>query len=105
MDVIRKVKPHLVIADLGLKGTNGIELTKMIVAEFPHIPAMILSMHAESIYAVRSLRAGASGYVTKHEALGSALDAVREVRDGRTHLSPKTASQVISKAVVTRIAP
>ncbi|HEY8835426.1 MAG TPA: response regulator transcription factor, partial [Chthoniobacterales bacterium] len=51
MEVIRKTKPHLVIADLGLKGTNGIELTKMIVAEFPHIPVLILSMHDESLYA------------------------------------------------------
>ena len=105
MDVIRKVKPHLVIADLGLKGTNGIELTKMILAEFPTLPVLILSMHDESLYAVRSLRAGARGYVTKQEALGSVLEAVREVMDGRTYLSPKMASQVISKVVVNRVAP
>jgi DNA-binding NarL/FixJ family response regulator len=105
MEVIRKVKPHLVIADLGLKGTNGIEFTKMIVAEFPHIPVLILSMHDESLYAVRSLRAGARGYVTKQEALGSVLEAVREVMDGHTYLSPKMASQVISKVVVNRVAP
>ena len=105
MDVIRKVKPHLVIADLGLKGTNGIELTKMILAEFPRIPVLILSMHDESLYAVRSLRAGARGYVTKQEALGSVLEAVREVMDGHTYLSPKMASQVISKVVVNRVAP
>ena len=105
MDVIRKVKPNLVIADLGLKGTNGIELTKMIVAEFPRIPVMILSMHDESLYAVRSLRAGARGYVTKQEALGSVLEAVRGVMDGNTYLSPKMASQVISKVVVNRVAP
>jgi DNA-binding NarL/FixJ family response regulator len=105
MDVIRKVKPHLVIVDLGLKGTNGIELTKMIVAEFPKIPVLVLSMHDESLYAVRALRAGARGYVTKQEALGSVLEAVREVMDGHTYLSPKMASQVISKVVVNRIAP
>lgn len=105
MDVIRKVKPHLVIADLGLKGTNGIELTKMIVAEFPRLPVLILSMHDESLYAVRSLRAGARGYVTKEEALGSVLEAVREVMNGHTYLSPKMASQVISKVVVNRVAP
>jgi DNA-binding NarL/FixJ family response regulator len=105
MDVIRKVKPHLVIADLGLKGTNGIELTKMILAEFATMPILILSMHDESLYAVRSLRAGARGYVTKEEALGSVLEAVREVMDGRTYLSPKMASQVISKVVVNRVAP
>ena len=73
MDVIRKMKPHLVIADLGLKGPNGIELTKSIVAEFPRI--------------------------------GSVLEAVREVMDGHTYLSPKMASQVISKVVVNRVAP
>src|SRR5215210_4663288 len=105
IDVIRKVKPHLVIADLGLKGTNGIELTKMILAEFPTLPVMILSMHEESLYAVRSLRAGARAYVTKEEALGSVLEAVREVIDGHTYLSPKMASQVISKVVVNRVAP
>jgi DNA-binding NarL/FixJ family response regulator len=105
MDVIRKAKPNLVIADLGLKGTNGIELTKMIIAEFPTLPVLILSMHDESLYAVRSLRAGARGYVTKQEALGSVLEAVREVMDGRTYLSPKMASQVISKVVVNRVAP
>ena len=105
MDVIRQVKPHLVIADLGLKGTNGIELTKMILAELPQLPVLILSMHDESLYAVRSLRAGARGYVTKQEALGSVLEAVREVMDGRTYLSPKMASQVITKVVVNRVAP
>ena len=105
MDVIRQVKPHLVIADLGLKGTNGIEFTKMVVAEFPRLPVLILSMHDESLYAVRSLRAGARGYVTKQEALGSVLEAVREVMDGHTYLSPKMASQVISKVVVNRVAP
>lgn len=105
LDVIRKVKPHLVIADLGLKGPNGIELTKSIVAEFPRLPVLILSMHDESLYAVRSLRAGAQGYVTKQEALGSVLEAVRHVMDGQTYLSPKMASQVISKVVVNRVAP
>jgi len=105
MDVIRKAKPHLIIADLGLKGTNGIELTKMIVAEFPRMPVVVLSMHDESLYAVRSLRAGARGYVTKQEALGSVLEAVREVMEGHTYLSPKMASQVISKVVVNRVAP
>jgi DNA-binding NarL/FixJ family response regulator len=105
VDVVRKAKPHLVIADLGLKGPNGIELTKSIVAEFPRMPVLILSMHDESLYAVRSLRAGARGYVTKQEALGSVLEAVRHVMEGQTYLSPKMASQVISKVVVNRLAP
>jgi len=105
MDVVRKVKPHLVITDLGLKGPNGIELTKSVVAEFPKMPVLILSMHDEPSYAVRSLRAGARGYVTKQEALGSVLEAVREVIYGHTYLSPKMASEVISRVVINRVAP
>lgn len=105
MDVVRKVKPHLVITDLGLQGPNGIELTKSVVAEFPKMPVLILSRHDEPFYAVRSLRAGARGYVTKQEALGSVLEAVREVIDGHTYLSPKMASEVISKVVINRVAP
>ncbi|PYJ11885.1 MAG: DNA-binding response regulator [Verrucomicrobia bacterium] len=103
LEVIRKSKPHLVIADLGLQGPNGIELTKSIVVEFPRLPVLILSMHDESLYAVRSLRAGARGYVTKQEALGSVIEAVRQVMDGQTYLSPKMASQVISKMLINPV--
>ena len=105
MTLIRKLKPHLVIADLGLKGPNGLELTKSIRAEFPRMPVLILSMHDEPTYAVRSLRAGANGYVTKQEALGSVLVAVRELIDGRTYLSPGMASEVITNVVMSKAAP
>jgi DNA-binding NarL/FixJ family response regulator len=105
MTLIRKLKPHLVIADLGLKGPNGLELTKSIRAEFPRMPVLILSMHDEPTYAVRSLRAGANGYVTKQEALGSVLIAVRELIDGRTYLSPGMASEVITNVVMSKAAP
>ena len=105
MTLIRKLKPHLVIADLGLKGPNGLELTKSIRAEFPRMPVLILSMHDEPTYAVRSLRAGANGYVTKQEALGSVLVAVRELIDGRTYLSPSMASEVITNVVMSKAAP
>jgi len=102
LSVVRKLKPDLVIVDLGLKGPSGIELTKSLRAEFPKLPVLILSMHDEPTYAVRSLRAGANGYVTKEEALGSVLIALREVIDGRTYLSPAMASEVISSIVVSK---
>jgi len=79
LTLIRKLHPDLVIADVGLKGPSGLELTKSIRAEFPKMPVLILSMHDEPTYAVRSLRAGANGYVTKQDALASVLIAVREV--------------------------
>jgi len=105
LSVVRKLKPDLVIVDLGLKGPSGIELTKSLRAEFPKLPVLILSMHDEPTYAVRSLRAGANGYVTKEEALGSVLIALREVIDGRTYLSPAMASEVISNIVVSKAEP
>lgn len=105
LGVVRKLKPDLVIVDLGLKGPNGIELTKSLRAEFPKMPVLILSMHDEPTYAVRSLRAGANGYVTKQDALGSVLVAMREVIDGRVYLSPSMASEVISNVVLSKREP
>ena len=105
LTVVRKVKPHLVTVDLGLKGPSGLELTKSLRAEFPKVPVLVISMHDEPTYAVRSLRAGANGYVTKQDALGSVLVAVREVIDGRVYLSPSMASEVISNVVFSNRSP
>src|SRR5436190_12750233 len=63
LEVIRKSKPHLVIADLVLQGPNGIELTKSIVVEYQLLPVLILYMHDESLYAIRSLWSGSHWYV------------------------------------------
>ena len=57
-----------VIADIALKGQDGIELIKMIRAQYPDLPILVLSMHDELIYAERSFFAGANGYIMKHEA-------------------------------------
>ena len=96
LSLVRNLKPSLVIADIGLKGPGGIELTKSLRFEFPNMPVLVLSMHDEPSYALRSLRAGANGYVTKQDALVSVLTAVREVMDGRVYLSPSMASHVLS---------
>jgi DNA-binding NarL/FixJ family response regulator len=97
MDVIRKLQPDLVIVDLSLPGANGIELIKNIRAEYPKLPVLVLSMHDESLYALRALRAGADGYVMKHEAMANVVQAVHEVFNGRPYLSPAMAAQVITK--------
>src|SRR5438132_3067476 len=97
MDVIRKLSPELAIVDLSLPGANGIELIKNIRAEFPKLPILVLSMHDESLYAVRALRAGADGYVMKHEAMANVIQAIREVFNGRPYLSPAMAAQVITQ--------
>src|SRR5437868_5074702 len=97
MEVIRKLHPELAIVDLSLPGANGIELIKNIRAEFPKVPILVLSMHDESLYALRALRAGAEGYVMKHEAMANVIQAIHEVFNGRPYLSPAMAAQVITK--------
>jgi len=97
MEVIRKLNPDLAIVDLSLPGANGIELIKNIRAEFSRLPVLVLSMHDESLYALRALRAGAEGYVMKHEAMANVIHAIHEVFNGRPYLSPAMAAQVITK--------
>src|SRR5258705_7532595 len=97
MEVIRKLNPDLAIVDLSLPGANGIELIKNIRAEFSRLPVLVLSMHDESLYALRAIRAGADGYVMKHEAMQNVVQAIHEVCNGRPYLSPAIAAQVITK--------
>src|SRR6267143_1849968 len=97
MAVIRKLSPDMAIVDLSLPGANGIELIKNIRAEFPNLPILVLSMHDESLYGLRALRAGANGYVMKHEAMANVVQAIHEVFSGRPYLSPAMAAQVITK--------
>src|SRR5436305_15041000 len=96
MDVIRKLDPDLAIVDVSLPGANGIELIKNIRAEFPKLPILALSTHDESLYALRALRAGAEGYVTKHEAMANVIQASHEACNGRPYLSPATAAQEVT---------
>ena len=83
MEVIRKLHPDLAIVDLSLPGANGIELIKNIRAEYPKLPILVLSMHDESLYALRAMRAGADGYVMKHEAMANVVQVGHEVFNGR----------------------
>jgi DNA-binding NarL/FixJ family response regulator len=96
MSKIRELKPDLAIVDLSLPGANGIELIKNIRAEFEKLPVLILSMHDESLYALRALRAGAQGYVMKQEALENVMSAICEILAGRPYLSSQMSAKLIS---------
>jgi len=96
MEAIRKIKPDLVIVDVSLPGANGIELIKNIRAEFPRLPVLTLSMHDESLYALRAIKAGAQGYVMKEEALENVITAIREVLAGRPYLSREMSAKLIT---------
>src|SRR5947207_12718995 len=99
MSLIRQLKPDLAIVDLSLPGANGIELIKNIRAEFQKLPVLVLSMHDESLYAERALRAGAQGYVMKQEASHNILDAIRAVLKGETVVSPLMKERLLRQVV------
>lgn len=96
LEAIRKQDPDLVTVDISLKGTNGLELIKAICAEKPKIPILVISMHDESLYALRALRAGAKGYIMKDESLGFIAHAVSEVLEGKIYVSPVLNNQILT---------
>jgi DNA-binding NarL/FixJ family response regulator len=86
--VVRKSRPDLAIVDIGLPGRDGIELTRELVREFPHLAVLVLSMHEESHYAERAIEAGACGYMVKHDAVEKIGTALGKVLDREIYLSP-----------------
>jgi DNA-binding NarL/FixJ family response regulator len=90
-------RPHLVIVDLTLKNSDGLELIKDIRSRWPKLRMLVVSMHDESLYAERIIRAGALGYITKQEATRNILVAIRRVLEGTIYLNEKIASRIISR--------
>jgi DNA-binding NarL/FixJ family response regulator len=84
---IKKLKPDVVTVDISLENASGLDLMKDIKTRFPGLPVLALSMHQESIYAERAIRAGAKGYITKQEATKKVITAIHKVLDGRLYLS------------------
>jgi DNA-binding NarL/FixJ family response regulator len=101
LEAMRKLKPDIALLDISLPGANGIELVKMMKAESPKLPLLILSMHDESLYALRALKAGALGYVMKAEALTHVLDALRKALNGEIYVSPRMSERLIFQAIQT----
>jgi len=99
MTEFRKLQPALVVLDVSMPGINGIELIKMILAEAPKTPILVVSMHDETLYALRSLKAGARGYVMKAEAMTSVAAALRRIASGKTYVSASFGEQLIFKAI------
>jgi len=95
MNAIRVCKPHLVLMDLSLPGKGGLELIKDIRAEFPGLFILVLSLHDESVYAARALRAGAHGYIMKDESGDSILKAIRQVLSGEGYTSAKMSTTIL----------
>ena len=95
--LIRETQPSIAIIDITLRGSSGLELLKDLRAQGIDLPTLILSMHDESVYAERALRAGAKGYVTKNEASTAVLKAIRQILKGEIYLNPRFMSRMVSR--------
>lgn len=96
---IGRCHPEIAIVDVSLQGASGIDLTKSIKEQYPDLPVLILSMHEETLYAERALRAGARGFVMKQEAADTLLRAIRTVINGDVYLSERLSSKVLRALV------
>ena len=86
--MIRQSEFDVALVDIGLPGKGGLDLLKQIKTERPKLAVLMLSMYAEEVYAVRALKAGASGYLTKNSPPSTLLAAIRKVASGGKHVSP-----------------
>ena len=100
--VIERLKPDIAIVDISLKGSNGLELLKNLRAHEINLPVLVLSMHDESLYAERALRAGAKGYITKHEVSGNVMNAIRHVLKGEIYLNSQFMARIMNKIMAGR---
>jgi DNA-binding NarL/FixJ family response regulator len=97
LEAIRAHPPDLAIVDLALDGADGLELIKTMKARHPEIPALVLSMHDEALYAERALRAGARGYVNKQQLEDTLLVAIRRVLNGEMYMSEKMVARFTAR--------
>jgi DNA-binding NarL/FixJ family response regulator len=99
LQAIRNAMPDFVILDISLNGPDGLELLKTLRGNYPNLPVLILSMHDESVYAERALRAGANGYIMKQEATEKVLTAIRQVLRGEVYLSDHLTKRMLQHFV------
>jgi len=101
MQAIASLDPDLVLVDISLKDASGLELIKDIKVNYPDLPVLTLSMHDETLYAERALRAGAKGYIMKHQATENIINAIRKVLSGQIYVSAKMTEKMMSKLIST----
>jgi DNA-binding NarL/FixJ family response regulator len=95
LEALRRAPFDVAIVDLSMPGMSGLDLTRRIKAEFPHVAVLMLSMHAEEAYALRAFRSGANGYLTKDSAAAELASAVRKVAGGGAYVTPGQAERVV----------
>jgi DNA-binding NarL/FixJ family response regulator len=99
MKAIKMLNPDMIIVDISLEEKNGLELIKDIKAQYPSLPILALSMHDETLYAERVLRAGAKGYIMKQQATENVIEAIRKVLSGQLYVSDRMTIRMMHKLV------
>lgn len=99
LELLDATKPDLVVVDISLKDIGGIELIKQIKARDPNAKMLVSSMHDETLYAERALRAGAKGYINKEEAIEKMMAAIKTILNGKVYLSEKMTDRMLHRAV------
>jgi DNA-binding NarL/FixJ family response regulator len=99
LQAIEQVKPDVAIVDIALRDSSGIELIKDLKQTCPNVVVLVLSMHEESHYAERALRAGARGYIMKRETTKKVIAAIRQVLSGQLYVSETTAAAMAAQFV------
>lgn len=94
LPLLRQELPGVLLLDMSMPGRSGIDLIKLVKAEFPKLPILVLSMHKEEQYAVRAIKAGAAGYLTKESAAEQLIGALRKVAAGGLFISPTVAERL-----------
>jgi DNA-binding NarL/FixJ family response regulator len=97
LNAVRKLAPDLALVDITLPGRSGLELVKDIKALHPHLVILAISMHDESLYAERMLRAGANGYITKQQPPEELIRAIRQVFDQRVYVSKEVSESLLRR--------
>lgn len=105
LQAIRESTPDFVILDISLDGRDGLELLKTLRVRHPNLPVLVLSMHDESVYSERSLRAGANGYIMKQEAADKVITAIRQILGGDVYLSDRLTKRMLQQFVNGSISP
>lgn len=103
LTAIENTRPDIVIADLSLQDSHGLDLVKYMKESHPNVSVIVLSMHDETIYAERAIRAGAKGYIMKDESYDKVVDAIRAVTDGNLFFSDTVKEHLITNLTVDHL--
>ena len=95
LDLVGKLQPDLVLVDITLPDKSGLELIKDLQAMHPRMPVLVISMHDETLYAERVLRAGGRGYIMKHEGGRKIMQGIRQVLSGQISVSEKMSARIL----------